>query len=31
MLKPAMLLVILMGLVDLWLDFRRLHRPPSEA
>jgi uncharacterized protein YybS (DUF2232 family) len=31
MLKPAMLLVILMGLIDLWLDFRRLHRPPSEA
>jgi len=26
--KPAMLLVVIMGLVDLWLDFRRLHQPP---
>jgi uncharacterized protein YybS (DUF2232 family) len=31
LLKPAMLLVILMGLIDLWLDFRQLHRPPSEV
>ncbi|MGQ9919715.1 MAG: DUF2232 domain-containing protein [Desulfobacca sp.] len=32
MIKPAMLLVVIMGLVDLWLDFRRLHQPPpSEA
>jgi uncharacterized protein YybS (DUF2232 family) len=30
LLKPAMLLVILLGLIDLWLDFRQLHRPPSE-
>jgi uncharacterized protein YybS (DUF2232 family) len=30
-LKPAMLLVILIGLIDLWLDFRQLHRPPSEV
>lgn len=29
--KPAMLLVILMGLTDLWLDFRRLHQPPPEV
>ena len=29
--KLAMLLVILMGLIDLWLDFRHLHRPPSEV
>ena len=29
--KPAMLLVILMGLIDLWLDFRHLHQPPSEV
>jgi uncharacterized protein YybS (DUF2232 family) len=28
--KPAMLLVIIMGLIDLWLDFRCLHRPPPE-
>jgi uncharacterized protein YybS (DUF2232 family) len=31
LIKSIMLLVILMGLIDLWLDFRRLHRPPSEA
>ncbi len=32
LIKPAMLLVVIMGLVDLWLDFRRLHQPPpSEA
>ncbi len=31
MIKSLMLLVILMGLIDLWLDFRRLHRPPSEV
>ena len=31
LIKPAMLLVVVMGLVDLWLDFRRLHQPPSEA
>ncbi len=31
LIKPAMVLVMLMGLVDLWLDFRRLHQPPSEA
>lgn len=31
LIKPALLLVILMGLVDLWLDFRRLHQPPSEV
>jgi uncharacterized protein YybS (DUF2232 family) len=30
-LKPAMLVVILMGLIDLWLDIRRLHHPPSEV
>jgi uncharacterized protein YybS (DUF2232 family) len=29
--KPAMLVVILMGLTDLWLDFRHLHRPPPEV
>lgn len=29
--KPAMLVVVLLGLIDLWLDFRRLHPPPSEA
>jgi uncharacterized protein YybS (DUF2232 family) len=29
--KPAMLLVILVGLIDLWLDFRQLHQPPSEV
>jgi len=31
LLKPAMLLVIVMGVTDLWFDFRRLHQPPSEA
>jgi uncharacterized protein YybS (DUF2232 family) len=31
LIKSIMLLVILMGLIDLWLDFRHLHRPPSEA
>lgn len=31
MIKSLMLLVILLGLIDLWLDFRRLHRPPSEV
>jgi uncharacterized protein YybS (DUF2232 family) len=31
LIKSIMLLVILMGLIDLWLDFRQLHRPPSEA
>ncbi len=31
LIKPAMLVVTIMGLVDLWLDFRRLHQPPSEA
>ena len=31
LIKPAMLLVILVGLIDLWLDFRHLHRPPSEV
>ena len=31
LIKSVMLLVILMGLIDLWLDFRHLHRPPSEA
>lgn len=29
--KPAMLVVIIMGLIDLWLDFRHLHRPPPEV
>lgn len=28
--KPAMLLVMTMGVIDLWLDFRQLHRPPAE-
>ncbi len=28
--KPAILMVILMGLTDLWFDFRRLHQPPPE-
>jgi uncharacterized protein YybS (DUF2232 family) len=31
MVKPAMFIVIIMGLIDLWLDFRHLHRPPSEV
>jgi uncharacterized protein YybS (DUF2232 family) len=31
LLKPAMLLVILLGLIDLWIDFRQLHQPPSEV
>jgi uncharacterized protein YybS (DUF2232 family) len=31
MVKPAMLVVIIMGVIDLWLDFRHLHRPPSEV
>jgi|YNPNPStandDraft_1061719.scaffolds.fasta_scaffold66285_2 uncharacterized protein YybS (DUF2232 family) len=31
LLKPAMVLVILMGVTDLWLDYRRLHQPPSEV
>lgn len=31
LIKTAMLMVILMGLIDLWLDFRHLHRPPSEV
>lgn len=31
LLKPAMLFVVIVGLIDLWLDLRRLHRSPSEA
>lgn len=31
MVKMAILVLIIMGLIDLWLDFRRLHRPPSEV
>jgi len=31
LLKPVTILVIGVGLVDLWFDFRRLHRPPSQA
>ncbi|MFP3869051.1 MAG: DUF2232 domain-containing protein [Desulfobacteraceae bacterium] len=31
LLKPVALLVIGVGLVDLWFDFRRLHPPPSQA
>jgi len=31
LLKPAMLVVVVLGLTDLWLDFRRLHLPPPET
>ncbi|OPX21122.1 MAG: hypothetical protein BZ151_00180 [Desulfobacca sp. 4484_104] len=31
LLKPLTLLVIGVGLVDLWFDFRRLHQPPTQA
>jgi uncharacterized protein YybS (DUF2232 family) len=29
--KPITFLIIGLGLVDLWFDFRRLHQPPSQA
>ncbi|WP_449245870.1 DUF2232 domain-containing protein [Desulfobacca acetoxidans] len=30
LIKPAIFLVVLIGLTDLWFDFRHLHRPPPE-
>lgn len=30
LLKPAVLVVVVLGLTDLWLDFRRLHLPPVQ-
>ncbi len=30
LLKPAMLVVALLGMTDLWLDYRQLHPPPAK-
>jgi uncharacterized protein YybS (DUF2232 family) len=30
-LKPVILMVLLLGLIDLWVDFRQINKPPAEV